>query len=152
MRTQNHRVEELLWRRFESDHRRLERVLDDVRSLATSGSFETARKRFGEYRLRAERHRLAENELLAVCKGDRTVERFAERVRRERRKVLEQSDRIWMRLCRERLAHAPRMLARLNKLAAQHELAERQLILAELPLSPARRRAHGNLLRHLRSS
>lgn len=151
MKTPNHRVEEILWRRFESEHRRLERVLDDVRRLAASGSFETARKRFGEYRLVAERHRMAEDDLLAVCNSHREVRKFVERVRRERRKVYEQSDRIWMRLCQERPAHTSRMLSRLNTLAAQHEEAERRLILAEIPLSPARRRAHEDLLRRLRT-
>jgi len=41
------------------------------------------------------------------------------------------------------------MMARLKKLEAQHEEAERRLILAELPLSPTRRRAHRELLFHL---
>ena len=57
MTTTDNQIEELLWRRFQSEHRRLDRVLDDVGSLIAAGSFETARKRFGEHRLAAERQR-----------------------------------------------------------------------------------------------
>jgi len=149
MKTENHRVEELLWRRFQSEHRRLERVLDDVEALIAAGSFETARKRFGEHRLVAERHRLAEDQLLTAILDDREARRFVQRVRRERGGVIEQTKRIWTRLGRDRLDQIPRMLARLRKLAAQHEEAERRLILAELPLSPTRRRVHRELLVHL---
>jgi len=149
MTFENHRVEELLWRRFQSEHRRLDRVLDDVESLIAAGSFETARKRFGEHRLVAERHRLAEDQLLTAILGDREARRFVQRVRCERGEVVEQTERIWTWLCRERPDRMPRMLARLKKLAARHEEAERRLILAELPLSPMRRRAHRELLLHL---
>jgi len=144
-----HQVEELLWRRFQSEHCRLERVLEDVESLIGAGSFETARKRFGEHRLVAERHRLAEDELLAVVSGDRETKRFVARVRRERRRVLEQTERIWTQLCQERLEHLPRMLARLKALAAEHEEAERRLILGEFPLTSTRRTAYKELLRRL---
>jgi len=149
MKPENNRVEKLLWRRFESEHRRLDHVLDDVESLIAAGSFQTARKRFGEHRLLAERHRFAEDELLTAILGDRESRRFVQRVRNERKKVVEQTQRIWGRLCRDRLDQIPSMVARLRKLAAQHEEAERRLILAELPLGPTRRRAHKELLLHL---
>jgi hypothetical protein len=149
MKTED-RIEEVLWRRFRSEHRRLERVLDDVGSLIAAGSFETARKCFGQHRLAAERHQRAEDELLTVILGDgRESRKFVQRVRRERRGVVEQTERIWARLCRERLDHIPRMLARLKRLGAQHEEAERQLILGEFPLSATRRQAHRELVLHL---
>jgi len=149
MTTTDNQIEELLWRRFQSEHRRLDRVLDDVGSLIAAGSFETARKRFGEHRLAAERHRLAEDEILKAILGDRESRKFVQRVRRERTGVVDQTERIWARLCRDHLDQIPRMMARLKKLEAQHEEAERRLILAELPLSPTRRRAHRELLFHL---
>ena len=44
-------VREHLWHDLEAEHRHLSHVLEDVAGLVREGSFETARRRFGEYRL-----------------------------------------------------------------------------------------------------
>ena len=122
-------VREHLWRDLVAEHRHLARVLDDVASLVEEGSFETARRRFGEYR--------------------REVAAFLGQLEKERARVLEQSERVWSCLCREKRAPVPRLLERLSSLVAEHERAQRRLILAELPLSPELRNAQGVLLRRL---
>jgi len=144
---QNQRIREHLWHDLQSEHRQLDKVLNDVRSLAEHGSFETARKRFGEYRMAHERHLSAERQLEALCR-DETAS-FVTRLRRERTRVLDQSERVWRRLCQEKSAGVPRMLERLAALVAKHEDAQRRLILADLPLSPESRRQQGALLQHL---
>jgi hypothetical protein len=65
--------------------------------------------------------------------------------------MLEQSERVWSCLCQEKNAQVPRMLGRLATLVAQHEDAQRRLILADLPLSPERRQEQAELLRQLGS-
>lgn len=142
-------VREHLWHDLEAENRHLTRVLDDVGSLAGNGSFETARRRFGEYRLAHERHLLAERKLEAFCAGVREVASFLVQLERERARVLEQSERVWTCLCREKRAPVPRMLERLAALVEEHERGQRRLILAELPLSPELRNAQGALLRRL---
>ena len=74
---------------------------------------------------------------------------FVTQLQRERTRVLEQSERVWTCLCRERSAPVPRMLGRLASLVAEHEVAQRRLFLADLPLSAELRSAQGALLRHL---
>lgn len=143
------RVREHLWHDLVAEHRHLARVLDDVASLVEEGSFETARRRFGEYRLAHERHLLGERKLEAFCAGVREVAAFLEQLEKERARVLEQSERVWSCLCRERRAPVPRLLERLSSLVAEHERAQRRLILADLPLSPELRNAQGALLRRL---
>jgi hypothetical protein len=143
------RVREHLWHDLEAEHRHLSRVLDDVGSLVAEGSFETARRRFGEYRLAHERHLQAERKLEMFCAGVREVGSFLAQLERERARVLEQSKKVWTCLCRERRAPLPRLLERLATLVAQHGRAQRRLILAELPLSPELRNAQGALLRRL---
>lgn len=142
-------VREHLWHDLEAENRHLTRVLDDVGSLAEEGSFETARRRFGEYRLAHERHLLAERKLEAFCVGVREVASFLVQLERERARVLEQSERVWTCLCREKRTPVPRMLERLAALVAEHERGQRRLILAELPLSRELRNAQGVLLRRL---
>ena len=66
---QNQRIREHLWQHLESEHRQLNKVLGDVESLAAEGSFETARKRFGEYRLAHERHLVTERKLVRRQRG-----------------------------------------------------------------------------------
>ncbi len=148
-RAQNQRIREHLWHRLESEHRQLEKVLTDVQSLAADASFETARRRFGEFRLAHERHLVSERRMESLCAGSPEMRSFVARVQRERARVLEQSERVWKRLCQERNGHLPRMLARLASLIAQHEDAQRRLILAELPLSPELRRSQASLLRKI---
>jgi len=143
------RVREHLWHDLEAENRHLARVLDDVGSLAGEGSFETARRRFGEYRLAHERHLLAERKLEAFCAGVREVSSFLVQIERERARVLEQSERVWTCLCREKRAPLPRLLERMTTLVTEHGRAQRRLILAELPLSPELRNAQGALLRRL---
>src|SRR5262249_26951447 len=143
------RVREHLWHDLEAEHQHLARVLADVGSLVEEGSFETARRRFGEYRLAHERHLLAERKLEAFCAGVRDASTFLRRLGRERTRVLEQSERVWTYLCRERSAPVARMLSRLSSLVAEHERAQRRLILGELPISPELRNAQGAMLRRL---
>jgi len=143
------KVREHLWHDLESEHRHLARVLDDVGSLVREGSFETARRRFGEYRLAHERHLLAERKLEAFCAGLRDASSFLRKLERERTRVLEQSERVWTCLCREKSGPVPRMLDRLSSLVTEHERAQRRLILGELPISPELRNAQGAMLRRL---
>jgi len=143
------RVREHLWHDLEAEHRHLTRVLDDVGSLAGEGSFETARRRFGEYRLAHERHLLAERKLESFCAGVREISSFLVQIERERTRVLEQSERVWSCLCKEKHAPLPRLLERLGTVVTEHERAQRRLILAELPLSPELRNAQGAMLRRL---
>src|SRR5215813_4593487 len=89
------RVREHLWHDLEAEHRHLARVLEDVRSLVEDGSFETARRRFGEYRLAHERHLLAERKLESFCSGMPNSASFLKKLNRERTRVLEQSERVW---------------------------------------------------------
>ena len=145
----NEQLRENLWRDLRAEHRQLERVLDDVRSLAEDGSFETARRRFGEYRLAHERHLNAERKLEALCSDVPEVASFVDRLRRRRARVLEQSERVWISLCQERGALVPRLLHRLATLVADHEDAQRRLILADLPLGSERGREQGVLLRSI---
>ncbi|HEY1907358.1 MAG TPA: hypothetical protein VGG91_15030 [Myxococcaceae bacterium] len=140
---------EHLWHDLESEHRSLARVLVDVECLVEDGSFETARRRFGEYRLAHERHLIAEQKLEEVCAGVREVAAFLTQLQRERSRVLEQSERVWTYLCREKGAPVRRMLDRLASLVAEHENAQRRLILADLPLSAERRNAQGEVVRRL---
>lgn len=146
---QNQRIREHLWQHLESEHRQLNKVLGDVESLAAEGSFETARKRFGEYRLAHERHLVTERKLEALFREVRETASFVTRLKRERTRMLEQSERVWKCLCQEKNAPVPRMLGRLATLVAEHEDAQRRLILADLPLSPERRQEQAELLRHL---
>jgi len=139
-------LEKQLWRRLAAEHRRLQATLIDVGKLVADGSFETARKRFGAFRMSEERHLIADRKLLVLCEGSRELERFLDRVRRNRERILEQTERVWARLCQEKVSHIPRMLARLANLVAENEEAQRRLILADLPLSSARRRLHRELL------
>jgi hypothetical protein len=148
-RTENQRIREHLWQHLESEHRQLDKVLGDVESLAAEGSFETARKRFGEYRLAHERHRVTEGKLEALFSEFRETASFVTRLKRERERVLEQSERVWRCLCQEKNAPVPRELSRLAALASGHEDAQRRLILADLPLSPEHRQEQANLLRLL---
>jgi len=143
------RFREHFWHDLESEHRSLKRVLDDVEWLVEDGSFETARRRFGEYRLANERHLVAEQKLEEVCAGVREVAAFLTQLQRERSRMLEQSERVWTYLCREKGAPIRRMLDRLASLAAAHEGAQRRLILGDLPLPPERRDAQGELVRRL---
>lgn len=143
------RVREHFWHDLESEHRSLKRVLDDVDCLVGDGSFETARRRFGEYRLAHERHLIAERKLEEVCTGVREVASFLTQLQRERSQMLEQSERVWTYLCREKGAPVRRMLDRLASLVEEHESAQRRLILAELPLPPERRSAQGEVVRRL---
>jgi hypothetical protein len=143
------RVREHLWHDLEAEHRHLAKVLDDVQSLVEEGSFETARRRFGEHRLAHERHLLAERKLEAFCAGIRDGASFLRQLHRERTRVLDQSERVWNCLCREKSAPVPRMLERLGSLVAEHERAQRRLILGDLPISPELRNAQGALLRRL---
>jgi hypothetical protein len=146
---QNQQIREHLWQHLQSQHRQLDKVLGDVESLAAEGSFETAKKRFGEYRLAHERHLTAERKLEALCQEVREAASFVTRLQRERTRVLEQSERVWQCLCLEKNAPVPRMLGRLATLVAEHEDAQRRLILADLPLSPERRREQAELLLQL---
>jgi hypothetical protein len=146
---QNQRLREHFWHDLESEHRSLAKVLDDVGSLVDRGSFETARRRFGEYRLAHERHLMVEQRLEEVCVGVREVASFLTRLHRERERMLDQCEHVWTCLCREKSAPVPRMLDRLASLVAEHEQAQRRLILADLPLSPQLRSAQGELLLHL---
>ena len=88
---QNQRFREHLWQHLESEHRQLNKVLGDVESLAAEGSFETARKRFGEYRLAHERHLVTERKLEALFGEVRETAGFVTRLKRERTRMLEQS-------------------------------------------------------------
>ena len=142
-------VRERLWHDLEAEHRHLAHVLDDVASLVGEGSFETARRRFGEYRLAHERHLLAERKLEAFCAGLRDAASFLKRLDRERTRLMEQSERVWTYLCREKSGPVPRMLDRLSSLVVEHERAQRRLILGELPISPELRSAQGAMLRRL---
>jgi hypothetical protein len=148
---ENQRIREYLWQHLESEHRQLDKVLGDVESLAEGGSFETARKRFGEYRLAHERHLITERKLESLYREVRETASFLTRLQRERTRMLEQSERVWSCLCQEKNAQVPRMLGRLATLVAQHEDAQRRLILADLPLSPERRQEQAELLRQLGS-
>lgn len=148
-RAQNQRIREHLWHRLESEHRQLEKVLLDVQSLAAASSFATARKRFGEYWIAHDRHLVAERKMEALCGEAPEMRAFVARLRSERQRMLEQYERVWSQLSKERNAHLPGMLARLATLIAAHEDALRRLILADLPLSLERRRAQGSLLRRL---
>jgi hypothetical protein len=143
------RVREHLWHDLEAENRHLGRVLDDVASLVEEGSFETARRRFGEYRLAHERHLLAERKLESFCAGIRDVSSFLKKLDRERARVVEQSERVWTCLCREKGAPVPKMLERLASLVGEHEAAQRRLILGELPLSAELRDAQSAALRRL---
>ena len=143
------RVRQHLWHDLEAEHVHLAKVLDDVGSLVGQGSFETARRRFGEYRLAHERHQQAERKLEMFCAGVREVGSFLAQLERERARVLEQSEKVWTCLCRERPGPVPRMLERLAGLVAKHGRAQRRLILAELPLKPELRDAQSVLLRRL---
>ncbi len=142
-------VRQHLWHDLEAEHRYLARVLDDVGSLVADGSFETARRRFGEYRLAHERHLQAERKLEMFCAGVREVASFLAQLERERARVLDQSEKVWTCLCRERPGPLPRMLERLSGVVAKHERAQRRLILAEFPLRPELRDAQSVLLRRL---
>ena len=146
------RVREHLWHDLEAEHRHLARVLDDVRSLAEEGSFETARRRFGEYRLAHERHLLAERKLEAFCAGVREVASFLVQLERERGRVLEQSERVWTGLCRERRAPLPRMLERLATLVTEHERAQRRLIPRRAPAEPRAPQCPGRVAAATRAS
>ena len=143
------RVREHVWHDLEAEHRHLGRVLEDVESLVEEGSFETARRRFGEYRLAHERHLLAERKLEAFCAGMRDAHSFLGKLDRERTRLLEQSERVWTSLCREKSGPVPKMLERLASLVAEHERAQRRLILGDLPLSSELRIAQGAMLRRL---
>jgi hypothetical protein len=149
MGERDRRVREHLWHDIESEHRSLARVLVDVECLVEDGSFETARRRFGEYRLAHERHLNAERQLEEACAGVRELVSFLTRLHREQSQVLEQSERVWTYLCREKGASVRRMLDRLASLVAEHENAQRRLILADLPLPPERRSAQGEVVRRL---
>jgi hypothetical protein len=142
-------VRQHLWHDLESEHRSLKRVLGDVECLVVEGSFETARRRFGEYRLAHERHLAAERMLEEVCTGIREVAAFLTQLQRERSRMIEQSERVWTYLCREKGAPVRRGLDRLAVLVAEHEPAQRRLILGELPLPPERRSAQGEVARRL---
>ncbi|RPH65542.1 MAG: hypothetical protein EHM78_25195 [Myxococcaceae bacterium] len=61
--------------------------------------------------------------------------------------MLEQTERVWSRLCQEKVTHLSRMLTRLAALVTKHEDAQRQLVLGELRRSPEQRRAQAELLR-----
>jgi len=148
-RVQHQQIREHLWHRLEAEHRQLEKVLLDVESLAAASSFATARKRFGEFWIAHERHLIAERKLEAVCGETPEMRAFVVRLRGERKRMLEQYDRVWSQLSKERNTHLPGMLARLATLIAAHEDALRRLILADLPLSLERRRAQGSLLRRI---
>ena len=150
-RAQNRQIREHLWQHLQSEHRLLDKVLGDVGSLAAEGSFETAKKRFGEYRLAHERHLVTERKLEALYLEVRETASFVTRLKRERTRMLEQSERVWNCLCQEKNTQVPRMLGRLAILVAEHEDAQRRLILADLPLSPERRQEQAELLRQLGS-
>ena len=96
MRTPGCQIKNQLWRRLESEHRQLRATLVDVGELAADGSFETARKRFGTFRVSQERHLVADQKLLVLCEDNRDLQKFLNRVRRNRgATILEQTERVW---------------------------------------------------------
>ena len=123
-------IKNQLWRRLQSEHRQLRETWFDVGELAADGSFETARERFGTFRVSQERHLVADQKLLVLCEDNRDLQKFLDRVRRNRERILEQTERVWAQLCHEKVAQLPRMLARLVRLVAENEEAQRRLILA----------------------
>ena len=143
---QSRRIREHLWHRLESEHRALGTTLVDVEALAAAGSFETARKRFGQFRLAHERHLHTVRTLESVLVELPETGVLVTRARRERARVFEQSDRIWSQLCRERNARLPRMLARLSALGAAHDETLQRLILAEPPPGSLQLGAHQRLV------
>jgi len=149
VRTWGSRIEDQIWRQLESEHRRLRAALVDVGELAAAGSFETARKRFGAFRVNLERHLVADQKLLVLCENNRKLERFRVRVRRNRQSILEQTEQVWAQLCQENVNRLPLMLARLGRLIPENEAAQRRLILADLPLNSEGRRLHRELLLQL---
>ncbi|MGZ5950902.1 MAG: hypothetical protein ACXWO1_12320 [Isosphaeraceae bacterium] len=149
MRTKGSPIENQVWQRLESEHRQLHAALVDVGKLAAAGSFETARKRFGTFRVSLERHLVADSKLLVLCEDNRKLEKFLHRVRRNRERILEQVERVWAQLCHEKVTYVPRMLGRLASLIVENEAAQRRLILADLPLNSERRRLHRELLLEL---
>jgi len=149
VRTTGSSIENQVWQRLESEHRQLRTALVDVGKLAAAGSFETARKRFGTFRMSLERHLVADFKLLVLCENNRELEKFLHRVRRNRERILEQTERVWAQLCHEKSAYIPRMLGRLAGLVVENEAAQRRLILADLPLNSERRRLHRALLLEL---
>ena len=56
---------------------------------------------------------------------------FLKKLQRERTRVQDQSERVWTSLCREKSGPVPKMLERLGALVAEHERAQRRLILGE---------------------
>jgi hypothetical protein len=149
VRTTSFPIGNQVWRRLESEHRQLRATLVDVGKLAAAGSFETARKQFGMFRVRLERHLGADFRLLVLCEHNGELEKFLHRVRRNRERILEQTERVWAQLCHEKVSNLPRMLGRLASLVVENEAAQRRLILADLPLSSERRRLHRELLLEL---
>ena len=149
MRTTGSPIEGQIWQRLESEHQQLHDALTDVRGLVAASSYTTARKRFGTFRMSLERHLAADSRLLVLCEDDRKLERFLRRVRRNRAQILEQAERVWAQLCHEKGGALPRMLGRLSRLVVANEADQRRLILADLPLSPERRRLHRVLLLEL---
>lgn len=136
-RGQSQRIREHLWHRLASEYRDLEKVLVDVQALAAVGSFETARKRFGQFRLAHERHLRAVQTLESLLAGRPGTSVFLSRVQRERARITGQSDRVWSQLCRERSGQVPRLLSRLSALVVEHEQTLHRLILGEPPLTAA---------------
>jgi hypothetical protein len=117
-------VNKVLWRHLFDDHRRLDAILEDVRQLASCGSFAAAAKRFGEFRLAQERHIHAEENVLDRLNQSSERHPVVERVRQTHRQVLELLDELSHRLSRWEVDDFGTRIEALCKTLGAHEQDE----------------------------
>lgn len=137
------------WHHLCDDHRKLDAVLTDVRSLAFSGSFVTGAKRFGEFRIAQERHMTLEDELFTLLRALPGCPDFVHLMSQEHQHAAEIMNDISTFLSRGETDRIGALLAELASRLRDHEKQEQRLFLLEIDPTLKSHPAYELWLRHM---
>jgi hypothetical protein len=145
----NNQYPENLWQGLGRQHHRLYTILDDVEALVEQGSFLTAAKRFGDFRLDEERHIRMEEELFASLQASEPAAPPSTELMRQHEAI--QSSMGW--IC-EGLSHCASdwtmaKMAELRSLLRRHEELEKSLCLPDFQAKFSEGEAAEQLLHQL---
>jgi hypothetical protein len=121
-----------LWRRLCDDHQQLDAVLNDVQQLTEERAFSTASKRFGEFRLREERHLRTEAQLLRLLESLSDPPQIVQALREEHRQLHALLEEATHALGRRDGAAFCAKLSALQQTMTQHLAEERDALLPKL--------------------
>jgi hypothetical protein len=121
-----------VWRRLCDEHRQLDAVLHDVQLLTEERAFSTAAKRFGEYRLREERHLRAEEQLLQLLEQLKDSPEIVKALRQEHRQLYALLEEATQALGRRDAAAFHSKLSALQQIMSLQLAQERVSLFPEL--------------------